>query len=151
MIEIKKIQKALLTQLLAETKQIMLMRGVDTRSNLVRSAEWEYEKNAFTLFANDYFKWVDSGRKPLARKVPIMALIPWLRKNNIRPSMGQTYTSLAYAIQQSIYKLGIKGKLYTSAIIDESMEMIAYTVIADVTNQIVDEIVNNLEMINEVR
>lgn len=148
MIEVKKIQKALLGELLAETRQIMLMRKVDTRSELVRSTEWIYEKKVFTLFANDYFKWVDTGRKPMARKVPIEALIPWLRKNNIRPRSGQTYTSLAYAIQQSIYKLGIKGKLYTSAIVDESMELIAYNVIADISEQIVYEVVQKLEEIN---
>ena len=64
MVEIKRIQKALLDELLAETRQIMLMRGVDTRSDLVRSTEWTYGKNVFTLLANDYFVWVNTGRKP---------------------------------------------------------------------------------------
>ena len=148
MIEIRRIQKALLDELLAETRQIMLMRGVDTRSDLVRSTEWTYGKNVFTLLANDYFVWVNTGRKPKARKVPVEALIPWMKKNNIRPRSGQTYNSLAYAIQQSIYKLGIKGKLYTSAIIDESMEKIAYELIADASIQICDEVVNKLELLN---
>lgn len=148
MIEIGILQKALLNELLAETRQIMLLRDVDTRSDLVRSTEWTYEKKVFTLLANDYFRYVDTGRRPLARKVPVEALIPWLRKNNIRPRSGQTYTSLAYAIQQSIYKLGIKGKLYSQAIVDESMEIITYNVLLDISEQIVGEVVNNLELIN---
>ncbi len=36
MIDIKRIQKALLAELLAETRQIMLLRAVDTRSDLVQ-------------------------------------------------------------------------------------------------------------------
>lgn len=149
MIDIKRIQKALLAELLAETRQIMLLRAVDTRSDLVRSTEWFYEKNVFTLLANDYFQYIDTGRKPRAKKVPIEDLIPWMKKNNIRPMGGRTYTSLAYAIQQSIYRLGISGKLFTDAIVDESMEKITYDIINDISLQICDEVVKKLELINQ--
>lgn len=147
-VEIKRLQRALLNELLAATRQIMLMRDVDSRSDLVRSTEWTYEKKQFILIANDYFKWVNRGRMPFVRKVPVDALIPWMRKNNIRPSGGQTYTSLAYAIQQSIYMNGIKAKQYSFPIVEESMELIADKIAMDLTVQIMDTLVLTIEDFN---
>ena len=62
------------------------------------------EENDFTfnLFYNDYLEYIESGRKPKARKVPIMAIISWMKRNFISDDVR-----VAYAIRQSIYQLGI--------------------------------------------
>jgi len=59
----------------------------------------------------DYFQSVNLGRRPRKRKVPIPALLDWIRIRGIRvrnkrgryiPSL-----SLAFAIRENIYKYGI--------------------------------------------
>ena len=151
MIELSKIQKSLLQTLKAATQTVLLHRQLDTRSNLTRSIEWQYQKNSFVLLAFDYFEYVDTGRKPKARKVPVEELIPWLRENNIRPRGGQTYSSLAFAIQQAIYKTGIKGKNYTDDITETSLDLIADDISDEYSQQIVDEAVRIIETINEIQ
>jgi len=149
LVEIARLQKALLNELLISTRQVMLLRKVDSRSDLVRSTEWTFEKNQFTLLANYYFEYVDGGRPPMTRKkVPVDALIKWMRKNNIRPVAGQTYTSLAFAIQKSIHKIGIKPKQFSQSIIDESMEIILNRVSAELTAEIIKRVIETLEINN---
>lgn len=67
------------------------------------------------LFALDYAEWVDTGRRPGARKVPIDALLQFIKNRNLRGRdrrSGQYVPSgkLAWMIQQSIYKNGIRGR-----------------------------------------
>ena len=72
--------------LIAATKQLMLIYNLQD-SSLVNSIEWQYKDNFFILLANDYFQWVDSGRRPRARMVPIEALISWIKKKGIQPRL----------------------------------------------------------------
>jgi len=53
----------------------------------------------------DYIQNLDRGRKPGARKVPLQAILKWLKKIG-RPSTN----ALAFRIQKSIYKRGIKPR-----------------------------------------
>jgi hypothetical protein len=64
----------------------------------------------------DYFKYVNEGRRPERKKVPLSALLDWIKIRGIKPKdykgrgrptkKGQL--SLAFAIQTNIYKYGIK-------------------------------------------
>lgn len=60
-----------------------------------------------------YFDYVESGRRPKVRKVPINALIEWAKKRNI-----PTDNSTLYAIQQSIYNNGISPRPITDLFSD---------------------------------
>lgn len=71
-------------------------------TNLDVQAKIEENDFTFNLFYNDYLEYIESGRKPKARKVPIMAIISWMKKNFISDDVR-----VAYAIRQSIYQLGI--------------------------------------------
>lgn len=52
-----------------------------------------------------YYYAIETGRKVLVKKIPILVIINWLK------SIGRNATSsLAYAIQTSIYLKGIKPK-----------------------------------------
>lgn len=53
----------------------------------------------------NYFEYVENGRRPKAKRVPIDALIEWAKKHNI-----PTDNSTLFAIQESIYKNGIRQK-----------------------------------------
>lgn len=53
-----------------------------------------------------YGKYVDRGRKPGGKRVPIQALVAWLRVKGI-PLNGRKEIDMAFAIQHSIWKNGI--------------------------------------------
>lgn len=60
----------------------------------------------------DYFKYVNQGRKANVKKVPLTALLEWIKIRGIkgRNKKGRFIPnlSLAFAIQTNIYKYGIR-------------------------------------------
>jgi hypothetical protein len=64
----------------------------------------------------DYFKYVNQGRKAGVKKVPLTALLEWIKIRGIRGvkrgrggGAGRiSNLSLAFAIRESIYKYGIR-------------------------------------------
>ena len=74
-------------------------------SKLDTQAKIEKNDWVFDLFYNDYLQYVEEGRKPRARKVPIRPLIDWMKRNFISDDVR-----VAYAIRESIYKLGIPAR-----------------------------------------
>ena len=101
----------------------MVSRGLDNDSDLVKSVDMGYSGDFFQLLANDYYQYVSRGRRPRARKVPVEDIIAWIKEKNI--NYRGSINSAAFAIQQAIYKRGIKGKLFEESVIDFSSETIA--------------------------
>jgi hypothetical protein len=70
---------------------------------------------AIELFANDYFQWVQSGRAPGKKGVPISAILGWMRnrgiqatdKNNDKYGALQSQVSTAYIINKARIKKGL--------------------------------------------
>lgn len=133
------VTKALINEIIAATKKVMIEYELGD-SKLIDSIEWRYKDEVFTLLANDYFTYVVTGRRPKARKVPIRPLIDWLRRKNIKPAYGQTYNTLAFAIQNSIYKSGINGKDLVSPIINVTSDILAEYIAEDLSVSIADEL-----------
>lgn len=81
--------------------------GINTLkdSRIHDESEVKAKGNLFELYYNDYLDYVQYGRKPKARKVPIKALIEW----NERKHLGFD-NNILYAIRESIYKQGIKAR-----------------------------------------
>lgn len=83
---------------------------------------------ALEVFAQDYARYVESGRRPGVAKIPLDALVQWVKRKRIgtrRGGKGQrkvrpdSVIQLARAIQQSIYKHGIRGRPFIQLAIDE--------------------------------
>lgn len=92
-------------------KSTMIKNGLKRDSDLVKSVEVKVRsRSVIDILANDYYQYVSDGRRPRVKKVPIDALITWIKKERITPNAGQSINSLAFAIQNGIYKNGIKGK-----------------------------------------
>ena len=113
-------------------------------SDVSASVEWQYRENIFVLIANDYFRYIDSGRKPKARKVPVEALIKWIKKKNITPRKGQSVNSLAFAIQQSIYKVGIKARKFIDPVIGLTIETLSEELAVSLSVQIANAIADDM-------
>jgi hypothetical protein len=60
----------------------------------------------------DYFKYVNEGRRPERKRVPLSALLQWIKIRGIkgRNKKGRFMSnlSMAFAIQENIYKYGIR-------------------------------------------
>lgn len=74
----------------------------------------------------DYFEYVNKGRKPKAKKVPIKALLQWITVKGLRGRNKKgrfiKKMSLAYAIQTNIYKYGIRPKKQGNLFYDPAIE-----------------------------
>lgn len=105
-------------------------------SNLDNEAKIEKNDWTFSLFYNDYLEYVESGRKPRARKVPVRPLIDWMKQKGISNDVR-----VAYAIRESIYQLGIPARPLLepfSAMLDERFER-------KIFDEIFNTIITNLD------
>lgn len=118
---IKEILKILGKILEEELKQLMIQRGKLLKNGgLVESIEYKVtEDNGLKLIAEEYFEYYINGRKPGARKVPIYALLKWIKRykskiGQFRDKKGRYISdnSMAFAIQTAIFKNGILRKTY---------------------------------------
>lgn len=92
-----------------------------------QSAQIVLNKNGqIEILVPDYFKFIESGRKPKAKKVPIQALIRWAKKNNIT-----NVNRAVWAIQQSIYNKGIKPKPSYKKAIDDLLLQYDFSKVID--------------------
>lgn len=92
----------------------------DASGSLINSIEVKVVRRnadiAIELFANDYFQWVQSGRAPGKKGVPIPAILGWMRsrgingtdRNNDKYGALQSQVSTAYIINKARIKKGLK-------------------------------------------
>lgn len=85
------------------------------------------------LYALDYAEYLDRGRKPFTKKVPISALLLFIKQRGIgqqRKKSGRFGTrtisanSLAFAIQNAIFKNGIRGRHFLKAGLDLGQHLV---------------------------
>ena len=67
--------------------------------------------DAIIVTMNDYGKFVNTGRKRGAAKVPIQALVDWIKQKGIE-SDSKKVLGIAFAIQKSIANKGTPAKPY---------------------------------------
>jgi len=143
-VQLQQTQKELLIQLELATQKLLETKKGLKGSDLVKDIEFEYRNDAFVLMALDYYTYVSEGRRPRARKVPIESLIGWIRDKGI-PTRGRPVSEVAFMIQRSIYKNGIKGKNFELQVVELDTEIISEKLALDLSNFIVDDLVDALE------
>ena len=91
----------------------LIEQGHKATGNLVNSFEQRFLElpNSLVLeiLMDDYGKYVDSGRRKGAKKVPLDVLIAWIERKAI-VNGDKEVKSLAFAIQQTIFKEGSPTK-----------------------------------------
>lgn len=100
--------------------------------------------SALTLYAKEYAVWLDSGRKPFTKKVPITAIIKFIKDRGLRLRdrttgrfAGKRITlksrnggadiqtnQLAFMIQNAIYKNGIRGRHFIQPAFDVGQNLV---------------------------
>jgi hypothetical protein len=92
-----------------ELRKELTAQGHIATGNLLASIKVEVQKtvtgNEISGYGNKYARYVDTGRKPGGRRVPIDALIAWVQVKGL--ASGKKAISLAWAIQASIFKNGV--------------------------------------------
>lgn len=105
-------------------------------SRLDTQAKIENNDWVFDLFYNDYLQYIEEGRKPKARKVPIRPLIDWMKRNLISDDVR-----VAYAIRESIYQLGIPAR----PLLEPFGEMLDKRFEEKIYDEIFNTIITNLD------
>jgi len=137
------VTQELIKEIISATKQVMTYYKLGN-TELIESVEWVFKDDQFILIANDYFRWVNSGKRPMARKVPVEVLLKWMRRKGIKPTRGQTYNSMAFALQNSIYKSGIKARNIVDPIINVTLDILAEYIAEDLSVSIADELAETM-------
>lgn len=137
------VSKEILNEIIASSKQILTIYKLGN-TDLIDSIEWVYRDDAFILLANNYFQNVNYGRRPMVKKIPIEALLKWIRKKNIRPREGHTINSMAYVIQNSIYKSGIRARKFIDPIIGMTLDELSEYIAEELSVTICDQLAEDL-------
>jgi len=141
MIEID-VTNELLLELEVATQKVLALYKLGG-SALQKDMEYIYRNDSFVLLAYDYFTYVSTGRKPRARKIPVMDIIKWMKKKGISPKGGD-YNSAAFAITESIYKTGIKAKNYINPVTEVTSELASEALTEQLATDIATQIAQDL-------
>jgi len=116
--------------------------------------------SSLELYALDYLEYLDRGRPRFTKRVPIDALLVWIRKKRIgqpgrsasgrfQPRRSQSTgrrisaNQLAYAIQTSIYRNGIRGRHFLTPAFDHGQELLDIYL----NNQLLDDATVELDRV----
>lgn len=116
--------KAFKGELEAVVQQVLIRNGIKKDAEIIQSVEFtDNSRDSLLLYVNDYYQSLSKGRKPKAKKIPIYTLIKFLKKNRINHPK-RSVTQIAFAMQTSIYKNGIKGKHFIEQIENSVMDVV---------------------------
>ena len=123
----------LIAQALTTTIQAALAEIDLDNTGLQKSIESKVSNgDTVTAYMVDYGRYVISGRRKFARKVPISALLKWIDEKGIKPLVPtMSINSLAFAIQNAIYKNGIKGRDFLAPAVGDEFMALAEELIVD--------------------
>jgi hypothetical protein len=95
------------------------------RDSITVVSKQSKDQTIIEVLADEYFKWVQSGRLPGKKGIPISAIEKWIKDRGLqgRDKKGKFIKkrSFAFAIQNNIKKFGIRP----SNFLDVALEMIA--------------------------
>lgn len=140
----------MLNQLLLElnelTIQIMTGDKVKPQSNLAKSIQWAVGDKGLGMQAAYYYPYVSEGRRRGTKKVPISALIDYIKRYGLTPRGGQTINQLAFAIQTAIYKRGLNPRGYADDVMEATGDLTQEEITYNLAEGIADELVNSFKI-----
>lgn len=87
--------------------------------------EIEAPGESITINLPDKYKFIETGRLALANKIPILALIKFLKKNGVKENVND----IAFKLQTSIYIKGIKARVkFIEKLYGDSEDIAASTI-----------------------
>lgn len=132
----------LMTDLQDMTVATIVQSGVKQTSKLAKSIGYVQTKDGLNMVSNYYYPFVSAGRRSGIKKVPIKALIEYIKEYNITPKTNQTINQLAFAMQTHIFKAGIKAKNFDDKVATAAGDIASVAVADDLAIIIADELVD---------
>jgi hypothetical protein len=100
----------------------------DGKEGFVQSSKVDFTTDGIKIDIPQHAQWMDSGRRAGAKRVPISALINWLKRYRVvsrdkktgkyQKSAEGSINSTAWAIQKAIFKNGIKPRPFIESTLD---------------------------------
>ncbi len=138
-----------------------LLQSLQAKVGQQRDAGGRFTAQAsLELYALEYLEVLDRGRPKFTKKVPLDALLTWIRKKKLglpgRNAKGQyqarrsrttgqriSANQLAFIIQNAIYKNGIRGRHFLQPAFDEGQNLLDIYL----NNQLLDEVTYDLDRV----
>ncbi|MDO7846477.1 hypothetical protein Q5H92_08920 [Hymenobacter sp. M29] len=144
-------------------RQLLSGEAVKVKQGRGSSGRFEgFTANAsIELYALDYLQWVDSGRRPGGKKVPLSAILKFIKDRGLQyrdkttgrfarsrvrlkgrdGSPAQSVNRLAFMIQNAIYRRGIRAR----PVIGPAFDLGAHLVELYLDSQFLDGLTYDLE------
>lgn len=140
--ELEKIFNIIMKDIKKAIQLLLINLGIDEKSNVVKTIEvLNTDKNGLSVYVQDYLKFIISGRKKFARKIPLAVIIRIIKRSKgtqgITRKKGISINKLAFMIQESIYRNGIKG-------IGKGKRNNLYEAIEDLTQKVITQDIERL-------
>lgn len=87
----------------------------------------------------EYSRWIDTGRRPMARAIPFNVLYEWIVKKGINIP-GVTQRDAAWMIQKSIRRKGIRARPFLTRLYADLERLLSIKLDAALTDQIANDL-----------
>ena len=143
---------ALVKEFMITTAQAGRNHKLLPKGGFVQSVAVEPSYDGFKIKVGEQAQYMDTGRKPGGKKVPIDALIAWIKRYRVGQRDKKTgkfskrkmsINSLAFAIQMAIYKRGIKSRRF----IEETLKYAEDLVKSYIEETLIPDILTSVEFI----
>ncbi len=107
--EINKIIDLISKEIQVLTQTILIQGGLKSTDAIVKDVKVQSDNNGLQIYVKSYLENIEKGRRAHARKIPISALIEFIKQKKLN-LQGRSLNDLAFAIQMEIYKRGIAAR-----------------------------------------
>jgi len=144
--EIKTFRDKFAETLIEEGRIVFEAMGLKD-SNIAKTYDVEVQGKSFAIFIQEYYIYIESGRRKGARRPPFQPIFDWIKSRNIkfRDKKGRfiTFRQTAFIIMNAISKNGIKPRPFVQKILDNSLDkaqdFVNVFILGDLLNRIIIE------------
>jgi len=132
--QIQELLEAIAETYVENVKTEMIAVGLQD-SDIIEEVTYKINGYTIELIIPEYYKYIESGRKPFAKRVPIIPLLKWMIKKGIAKGKEN---KVVWAIREAIFKRGIRPRPFLQNAID-STEAEVKELLAIDFQEIIDE------------
>lgn len=151
--EFAKLYYQTLIELAKSYKNTKVNKDTLSDSDIVKDTlkNFKVSDTSLVLTIANYYIYIENGREKGTKRIPLSAIIQWLKKKNIamknksKNYRGQTpsINKLAFAIQNAIFRDGIKGRpIWSEALLLTASEL--DHLLDETLNKFVDKLLLNI-------
>ena len=134
--QIQELLEAIAETYVENVKTEMIAVGLQD-SDIIEEVTYKINGYTIELIIPEYYKYIESGRKPFAKRVPPSALLKWMIRKGI--FKGQENKAV-WAVRENIFKNGIRPRPFLEKALDNAEnEIISKEILTINFEKIIDE------------